>query len=113
MDDGRRRAALAVAARRGELEWTQQQLADEAHVDVKTIGNLESRGRWPNARNRARIERALGWTLGRLAQIALSPEPVRDPITAKLRAEIVAELGPEAAEGVIAYLEEFALREEC
>lgn len=53
---------------------TQQELADAADVDTKTIGSLERRGRWPIARNRARIEKALGWPPGEMERIA-STEP--------------------------------------
>lgn len=73
--DGRSRATRAVAARRGELGMTQADLAAKASVNVKTIGNLESRGRWPTAATRARIETALGWPLGTMADIAASPDP--------------------------------------
>ena len=73
--DGRQRAARAVAARRGELKMTQQELARAAGVDLKTIGNLETRGGWPIARTRASIEQALGWPSGELDRIASSGEP--------------------------------------
>lgn len=49
---------------------TQQELADAAHVDLKTIYNLESGTRWPIARTRAAISAALGWEGDALAQIA-------------------------------------------
>lgn len=68
--DGRQRAARAVAVRRGELGMTQQELASKAGVDVKTVGSLETRGRWPIARSRVSIERALGWSSGELTRIA-------------------------------------------
>ena len=64
------RTGRAVAARRGQLGMTQQELADAAHVDLKTIYNLESGTRWPIARNRAAISAALGWEGDALAQIA-------------------------------------------
>lgn len=70
MTAGRRRAAQAVAERRGKLDMTQQDLADRAGVDAKTIGNLETRGRWPIARTRARIEEALGWPDGEMTRLA-------------------------------------------
>ena len=56
-----RRVGRAVAARRGELGMTQQELADAAGVDIKTVYNLESGTRWPIARTRAAISAALGW----------------------------------------------------
>jgi transcriptional regulator with XRE-family HTH domain len=80
--DGRQRAARAVAARRGELRWTQHELGAAAGVDVKTIGNLEKRGVWPIARTRAQIEEALGWPPGELERIAAregEPELVIPP----------------------------------
>ncbi len=64
------RAARGAVARRGELGLTQEELAVRAGVDIKTIGNFERRGRWPIARTRARIERALGWMPGELDRIA-------------------------------------------
>jgi transcriptional regulator with XRE-family HTH domain len=69
----RSRAARAAAARRGALGMTQQELADAARVDVKTIGNLEKRGTWPIARTRARIEDALGWPADELERVAGEP----------------------------------------
>jgi len=72
--DGRQRAARAVAARRGELRMTQSELGAAAGVDTKTIGNLESRGRWPIARTRALIEKALGWPSGEMERIAAAGE---------------------------------------
>ena len=79
--DGRQRAASAVAARRGELRMTQGELGAAAGVDVKTIGNLESRGVWPIARTRAKLEEALGWPSGEMARIAAAEEkqPVIPP----------------------------------
>lgn len=68
--DGRHRAARAAAARRGELGMTQQELAGAAGVDTKTIWSLETGGRWPIARTRARIEKALSWPQGELDRIA-------------------------------------------
>lgn len=76
----RKRAARLTAARRGELGMTQQQLADTAGVDVKTIGSLERRGRWPIARSRARIEAALRWPPGELERLA---EDSDDQLVAK------------------------------
>lgn len=77
--DGRQRAARAVAARRGELRMTQRELGAAAGVDTKTIGNLESRGRWPIARSRALIEKALGWPSGELERIAAAEDEERQP----------------------------------
>ncbi|WP_158088735.1 helix-turn-helix domain-containing protein [Thermoactinospora rubra] len=70
MSRDRARAAQFVIARRGELGLTQQQLAARAGVDVKTIYNLESGERWPQAATRGKIEKALGWVGGALEDIA-------------------------------------------
>lgn len=81
------RAARAATARRGELDLTQEALAKSAGVDVKTIGNLETRGRWPIARNRARIEAALGWAPGTLDGIAEGVGDAEEDKIAALEAE--------------------------
>jgi transcriptional regulator with XRE-family HTH domain len=60
-DEDLRRIGRAVAARRGELGLTQQDLADAAGIDLKTVYNLESGTRWPIARTRGAIAAALGW----------------------------------------------------
>lgn len=49
---------------------TQRQLAMTAAVDIKTIYNLESGERWPQAGTRAKIEKALGWSVGTLKAAA-------------------------------------------
>jgi transcriptional regulator with XRE-family HTH domain len=87
MTAGRERAARAVVARRGKLGMTQQELAGMAGVDLKTIGNLESRGRWPIARTRARIESALGWPDGEMERLAAQGEEPSVPpeVVAALR----------------------------
>jgi len=70
MSQGRERAAAQVVARRGELGLTQRQLAMTAEVDIKTIYNLESGERWPQAGTRAKIEKALSWAVGSLEAFA-------------------------------------------
>ncbi|MFI6814472.1 helix-turn-helix transcriptional regulator [Nonomuraea sp. NPDC050328] len=64
------RAGRFTATRRGELGLTQQELADAAEVDVKTINSLERGARWPIAKNRAAIERVLRLPAGHLEQLA-------------------------------------------
>ena len=68
-DAGITRTGRAVAARRGELGMTQQDLADKAGVDLKTIYNLESGTRWPIARTRTAVSAALKWEGDALAAI--------------------------------------------
>lgn len=71
----RERVAKYVVARRGSLGLTQEQLAERAGVTVKTIYNLESGGRWPQARTRGAIEAALRWRPGDLVRIGEGQEP--------------------------------------
>ncbi len=60
---------------------TQAELGAAAGVDTKTIGNLESRGVWPIARTRAKLEAALGWPVGEMVRIASAEDdrPVIPP----------------------------------
>lgn len=101
------RAARAVEARRGELGLTQQQLATMAGVDVKTVGSLESRGRWPIARTRAAIERAMGWPPGEMARIA-DEEPAPPALSEATQRLMREELGDEIASRLIAHAEHLA-----
>ncbi|WP_131739386.1 helix-turn-helix domain-containing protein [Actinomadura roseirufa] len=75
----RERIAKYVAARRGSLGLTQERLAERAGVTVKTIYNLESGERWPQARTRSAIEDALQWRPGDLARIGEGREPLGVP----------------------------------
>ena len=54
---------------------TQQGLADTAHVDLKTVYNLESGTRWPIARTRVAIAAALRWETDALGVIASGDAP--------------------------------------
>jgi transcriptional regulator with XRE-family HTH domain len=76
MSQDRARVARYVIARRGELGLTQQGLAGRAGVDIKTIYNLESGERWPQAKTRGALEAALSWYPGDLQRIAHGGEPV-------------------------------------
>lgn len=79
-DDDLRRVGRAVAARRGELGMTQQDLADAAGVDLKTVYNLESGIRWPIAKTRTAVSAAIGWDGDALAVILDGGTPaVPDP----------------------------------
>ena len=83
--DGRRRAGLAAAARRGDMGMTQQQLADAAEADVKTIRDMERGRRWPIATNRAKIEAALGWPSGELERLRLLGDTDFKPVPPEFR----------------------------
>jgi transcriptional regulator with XRE-family HTH domain len=101
------RAADAVEARRGELRMTQRELADAAGVDIKTIGSLEKRGRWPIARTRAAIERALKWPPGEMKRIA-DQEPAPPALSEATQRMMREELGDEVASALIAHAEHLA-----
>ncbi|WP_067482590.1 helix-turn-helix domain-containing protein [Actinomadura hibisca] len=71
----RERVAKYVVARRGSLGLTQERLAERAGVTVKTIYNLETGERWPQARTRAAVEAALQWRAGDLVRVGEGREP--------------------------------------
>jgi transcriptional regulator with XRE-family HTH domain len=71
----RERVARYVIDRRGGLGLTQEELADRAGLDRKTIYHLESAERWPQVKTRGALEEALGWASGDLIRIAEGGEP--------------------------------------
>jgi transcriptional regulator with XRE-family HTH domain len=92
MNQDRARVARYVIARRGEVGLTQQGLAGRAGVDIKTIYNLESGERWPQAKTRGALEAALSWYPGDLQRIAEGGEPVvyeRPPSRRELLADYI------------------------
>ncbi|GAA2085190.1 hypothetical protein GCM10009780_25020 [Actinomadura alba] len=92
MSRDRTRVARYVIARRGEVGLTQQGLADRAGVDIKTIYNLESGERWPQAKTRGALEAVLSWYPGDLQRIAEGGEPVvyeRPPSRRELLADYI------------------------
>jgi len=58
-----------VSKQRVELALSQKGLAALADVDVKTLRSLENGERWPQPVNRYKIETALGWRQGAMAEI--------------------------------------------
>ncbi len=71
----RERVARYVIDRRGRLGLTQEELADRAGLDRKTIYHLESAERWPQVKTRGALEEALGWASGDLVRIGEGGEP--------------------------------------
>lgn len=71
----RERVARYVIDRRGGLGLTQEELAERAGLDRKTIYHLESAERWPQVKTRGALEEALGWASGDLMRIAEGGEP--------------------------------------
>lgn len=77
VDSRRQVARAAYIARRGDLGLTQEDVARLADVAVRTVVNWESQGVWPNAKTRARLEKAVQWEPGQLEQLAASvPEGI-------------------------------------
>jgi transcriptional regulator with XRE-family HTH domain len=69
------RVGELVRTRRGVLGLTQQQLAEKAGIDTGTISSLELGQTWPWAKNRSRIDQALGWRPGSLEEVRHGGEP--------------------------------------
>ncbi|MEV8635661.1 helix-turn-helix transcriptional regulator [Streptosporangium sp. NPDC051023] len=85
------RAAAYVVARRGEMGLSRPALATAAGIDTKTLYNLESATRWPQAGNRSALEAALGWQQGDLAKIAEAGGEPTPPLVRPSAFEIQAE----------------------
>lgn len=105
MSAGRRRAATAVTARMGDLGMTQQELAERASVDPKTVGDLIRSRRWPIARTRARIEKALGWPAGELARISTTEDEPPQLLSPRARRVLREELSDEDYRRVVGLAE--------
>ena len=108
--DELQRVGRAVAARRGQLGMTQQELADAAHVDLKTVYNLESGTRWPIARNRAAISAALNWEGDGMIAIADGGTPVERGTAPPPSEPPLPEFTPELAADMAAWVDEVRLR---
>jgi hypothetical protein len=80
MDPGRRIAAQAVDARRGELGLKQ----NEFGVDPTTYRDFIKGEHWPTPRTRAKIEVKLGWEVGRIAELARQAN-IGDGVTALIQ----------------------------
>ena len=109
------RVGRAVAARRGELGMTQQELADRAGVDLKTVYNLESGTRWPIAKTRAAVSAALQWEGDALTAIAdegpeLLPEPAAESAEDEAYAVVTALRARRGEPGVWADLRDYLAR---
>lgn len=76
----RQRAARYVAARRAALGLTQDELAERAEIDPKTVWNLERGERWPRTGTRSKLEAALGWDEGDIHLVAEGGFPSSGPL---------------------------------
>lgn len=90
----RARAGQYVAARRGRLGLSQDDLAARAGIDPKTLRDLETGKRWPRAKTRTAIEDALDIETGDLLRLAEGgmPAPDRRDLLLNLIYERAAEL---------------------
>ena len=74
----KRRQALgdAIARRLADLGWTQQDLADEMRVSLRTVNPLiTGKSLNPSRNTRYGVERALGWTDGSVSEILAGGQP--------------------------------------
>lgn len=60
----------------GELDLTQEDLAQKAHLDETTVGAFLRGRNWPQVRTRAKLETALGWPVGEIGRIAKGAQPI-------------------------------------
>lgn len=67
-----RRKVRAAMTHQG---WTPTRLAREAGVDNGTVADFLSGERWPQARVQGKLERALGWPAGAIADLADGLDP--------------------------------------
>lgn len=70
MTAGQQAAGRAVRAKRGEREFTQQDLADLSGTSRRAIQDFEAGKRWPRPDNLGNLEHALGWDRGYLSDLA-------------------------------------------
>lgn len=97
---GQRAAVRAAKARRSELGFTQQQLAELANVALRTVGDFERFLTWPQGRVLGNLERSLGWHVGYLADLAAdvddrAPSISEAPAEELAAAELVRQLADE------------------
>ena len=64
-----------VAERRKELGLTQSRVAHLAELNVRTVTAIEEGAQWPRAETQARIEAALQWVEGSLAEARAGGSP--------------------------------------
>ena len=102
-DAARREARRAVDAHGGRGSF-----ARRASVDPGTLTDFLDGVRWPQAKTRTKIERALGWTPGRLEDMreGAGVEPVQDTQGAALDVSGLSPTQRRAVELVIAAMKE-------
>lgn len=93
------RLADAVRARRSALRLTQQELADNAGVNVMTIRNLEGLRRFTRMpATVGKVERALGWEVGSAEAVLSGGDPTLVSVSVNGRAPNVTSGADDASE---------------
>jgi len=77
-----REAARREVRRVVDASWTRGSFADKAKLDPGTLGDFLDGRRWPQGGNRTKIERALGWPLGKIMDLAEAEESAPPPMAA-------------------------------
>lgn len=67
---GQRTAAEQAELRRNEKGFTHADLADMIGITEKAVSNFLNAKSWPHGKTRAGFEKALGWRIGYLTEIA-------------------------------------------
>jgi len=80
---GQKAAIEAVKAQRSVRRLTQGELAELADVSERTIHGFEKGQVWPHNTTLSAIERALGWAVGHLSEVAATYDAT-DPGDARL-----------------------------
>jgi len=75
--EAKRRLAANLASLRARREWSQQQAADAAGLDLKHVQKLEYGVLNPSLRTLVRVARAFGVTVGKLLAPTRAPAPKR------------------------------------
>lgn len=73
--DDWQRLAERVRARRGALGLTQEQVAEKAGIEKRTLGSIEQKPRPRRATTLGGLERALEWAEGSVSQVLSGGEP--------------------------------------
>lgn len=94
--DRARRAVRAVMSQRG---WNPTDLAKAAGIDMGTAGDFLSGARWPRQKNQGKIETALEWKAGTIAEIEAGADPPGS-VPAPEQGGVLLSLPPEVLEGL-------------
>lgn len=97
------RAEASRAVQRAvDAQWNREEFAELAGISRKTLVDFIEGRRWPHGPNRTKVEAALGWPVGRIADIATgraSPDNDSSSTEEAIRAD--PKLLPEAREHLL------------